>query len=518
MSHIDRIDYLYFSGLIFLFLYWLLGYDGITFSDDVLYLQYGHAFWSGIDISDTFHFTDRWGAYLVSGFFTWLIGYSDRWGSLSSLLSYLLTFTLLYHLMRTHRQRLVFVVLFVSQVFFMHFLVKIYPDSQLVLWVSLVPLAAVYRGQRPITMALLTALAFIVGFSSKETMVFLLPFPLILFALDVWQRRDLRFYWYFSAFSAAILLLYFGYYHVAHEDFLYRLHSVNAGHYISEYTYHDKGWAAILKRISIQPLLTFVSRSYWLLLVLAIPGTYLGLTKKSKIGLEFGVAFLCLLVGFWFMSSTLEFYNPIYLNPRHLIILVPILAVLGAYAAESLTDWRDLMAFLFLLGAVLAAFQKEWLMLAYLVLAAVLTFGYKQKRTFHLALLGMMLFPVIWAANYQYQLKNYPYLQTTLANETQNIADSEILMVNNFVFFSKDVLLEKFGYEHPRLISWEEWPRIAEEKPKYFTRMVYAYYYHAYPQEETDRDHFEAWLEGSDYHLVDQTTSQWIKIERFELK
>jgi hypothetical protein len=518
MSHITRINYLYFSGLLFLLLYWLFGYDGITFSDDVTYLYYGHIFWSGIDISDSYHFADRWGAYLVSGFFTWLLGYSDRWGSLAALLSYMLTYTLLFQLMHTFKQQVVFVVLFLTQVYFMHFLGKVYPDGQLILWVALVPLAAVYRTKRPIVMALLTSLAFIVGFSTKETMVFLLPFPFILFGLDTYQKKDLSFYWYFAGFSTVILLLYFGYYHFAHGDFLHRLHSVNAGHYISEYTYHDKGWGAILKRVSFQPFFTFVSRSYWLMLVIAIPGTYLGLTKHAKIGLEFGIAFICLLVGFWFMSSTLDFYNPIYLNPRHLIILIPILAVLGAYAAESLTDWRELIAFLLLLGAVLAGFQKEWLMLGYLVLAAALTFGYKQKMVFHLAILGLMVLPVLWAANYQYQLKNYKYLKTVLAKETQAIAESEIVMVNNFVHSSSAILLEEFGFSHPNLISWEEWPRIAKEKPKYFTRIVYAYYYHAYPQEETDRDLFEAWLEVSDYHLVDQRTSRWIKIERFELK
>ncbi len=516
MSHITRNNSLYFSGLLFLLLYWLFGYDGITFSDDVTYLRFGHIFWSGIAIHEEYHFADRWGAYLLPGFFTWVLGYSDRWGSLAALVSYVLTFSMLYHLMQTTKQQMIFVVLFVTQVYFMHFLGKVYPDSQLVFWVALVPLAAVYRANRPVSMALLTAISFIVGFSTKETMVFLLPFPIILMALDVWQKKNLRFYWFFGGFSAIILLLYFGYYHVVHGDFLYRLQTVNAGHYISEFTYHDKGWSAIWKRITVLPFFTFVSRSYWLFLIVAIPGTYLGLSKKYKIGLEFGIAFLCLLIGFWFMSSTLEFYNPIYLNPRHLIILVPILAVLGAYAAENLSDWRQLMAFLLLLGAALAAYQNEWLILAYLTILACIAFGYQPKIGVHLALLCLMLAPVLWAVKYQYQLKNYSYFKAVLTDEIHSLDASELLMVNNFVHSSQDILLGQFGHLQPNLISWDNWKRVAEDQPKKFTRMVYSYYYHAYPQEEIDRDDFEAWLETSDYHLVYQTTNQWVKIERFE--
>ncbi|HAZ25615.1 MAG TPA: hypothetical protein DCY95_14270, partial [Algoriphagus sp.] len=94
-------------------------------------------------------------------------------------------------------------------------------------------------------------------------------------------------------------LLYLGYFWAKFGDPFYRVTSINAGHYVSEFTYADKGISSIIKRITYSPFLTFIERAYWPWIVLAIPGFWKLWKERSHP--EFTLAFICLILGFWFM-------------------------------------------------------------------------------------------------------------------------------------------------------------------------------------------------------------------------
>src|SRR5688572_20792879 len=86
-------------GALFLFMYWLFGFDGITFSDDVFYLLAGKSFWEGTMEFNAYHFSTRWGAYVPSGLIGFLFGFDPHRISLISLVSYLGTLALLLRLL-----------------------------------------------------------------------------------------------------------------------------------------------------------------------------------------------------------------------------------------------------------------------------------------------------------------------------------------------------------------------------------------------------------------------------------
>lgn len=239
-------------GLLFLFFYWIWGYDGITFSDEVTYLQLGHQLWGSEAVLSDYHFTSRWGAFLFSGFFTHLLGFSDRYASLATLAFYVLTLYVVWHVTPLPLRKWT-VLFFIGHVYLLHFLTKVYPDGFLILWTTLIPAAAIYRDQRPFMSAFVMAAAFFIGFCTKETVVFLAPFPLLLFLIDLRRRERFNFYYYFSGMALLLAIVYLGYYQWQFGDWLYRFKSVNEGHYISEYTYHDKGTVSILKRITYLP-------------------------------------------------------------------------------------------------------------------------------------------------------------------------------------------------------------------------------------------------------------------------
>jgi hypothetical protein len=504
-------------GLLFLVTYWIVGYDGITFSDEVTYLQLGHQLWHNEPVVSEYHFTSRWGAFLFSGYFTYLLGFHDRYASLATLLFYMVSLSILWKVTPQQFRKWT-VVFFISHVYLLHFLPKVYPDGFLILWIILIPASSIFRERQPVWAAFIMATAFFVGFCTKETIVLLFPFPLLLLWLDYKSFKPLSFYGYFLLFSLLLCVLYLGYYQWLFGDWLYRFTSVNEGHYISEYTYHDKGWPAVVKRISYLPLITFIERTYWLWIVMALPGIYYGIKKRVQVSLEFGLAVICLIVGFWFMTSTLEFYNPIYLNPRHLIIWIGPLAVSIAMGAKYwLHDQgcKIILSSLLAVGGIFAIiYSDEKIGLFYFILAGIL---FIRREHIKFALITvLLLLSAAFAAYYQHQLKNYPHFLRTFQSSIFQAAEDSPVLTNEFVVYSKDILLNQPHVQVP-LHSLYHLDSIKTSPPPTLTLLVYKYYQHAYPDEQLYIDQAEKWIEEN-YQLVDSVEDPWLSIRSYRLE
>ena len=501
-------------GIVFLVFYWIWGYDGITFSDEVTYLQLGHQLWNGQPVVSDYHFTSRSGAFLFSGLFTHLLGFSDRYASIATLVFYLLTLYVVWRVTPPALRKWT-VLFFIGNVYLLHFLTKVYPDGFLILWVVLVPTAAVWRHKEPFAAACVMAVSFFSGFCTKETIVFLVPFPLLLLLADLRKRNRLSFYYYLAGLAFILVILYLGYYQWQFGDWLYRFKSVNEGHYISEYTYHDKGIASILKRVTYLPFLTFIERTYWLWWVMALPGIYYGIKKKEAIAFEFSTATLCLLVGFWFMTSTLEFYNPIYLNPRHLIILIAPLSVciaLGTkYWLHSL-QWKKALALLLASAALYAIVFGDWKVGLFYASFIGLLFLKKGKTQFTAMALGLIL-PVLLSVHYQRQLKNYPHFIRAFRGAALEAAPTSPLLTHDFIYFSREVLLQE-PQTQTNIVSMAQMENLIQNPPASLILFVYRYYHHAYPAEQEYLNVAREWIKEN-YVLTDTENDQWIRIEKY---
>lgn len=504
-------------GLLFLAIYWIWGYDGIAFSDEVAYLQLGHQLWSHESFISDYHFTSRWGAFLFSGFFTHLLGFSDRYASLATLSFYLMTLYVVWHITPLPLRKWA-ILFFIGNVYLLHFLTKVYPDGFLILWVTLIPAAAVYRGEKPFAAACVMAAAFFIGFCTKETVVFLAPFPLLLFFSDLKRKHRLNFYYYFAGISLLLIIFYLGYYQWQFGDWLYRFKSVNEGHYISEYTYHDKGIGSILKRVTYLPFLTFVDRTYWLWWILAIPGIYYGIKRKQNIAFEFGYCVLCLVTGFWLMTSTLEFYNPIYLNPRHLIILIGPLSVciaLGSkYWLYSLR-WRLGLALLLVLAGGYCLFFSDWKVGIFYILVSGMLFLKQEKIRYTAIALGL-LFPVLFSVFYQQQLKNYPHFIQAFRDAALPATGASPLLTHDFIYFSREVLLQEPQVQ-TTVVSMASMESLIKNPPDTLTLFVYEYYRHAYPGEQESLDNAREWIDQN-YDLTHMEDTRWVSIRKYDRK
>lgn len=517
VRHFTQEQWIPIIGVLFLFLFWVLGYDGITFSDDVYYILAGRDFWNGEMEVNSYHFSSRWGAYIPAGLMGLIFGFDARWFSLISLLAYVGSYLLILKLISNPKEKIIYSLWFLTQVYLLHFLTKVYPDSLLVFCVVLAVFGASIRKKHPVGGGKLLMLGLTLGFITKETIVLLFPLPLILMWVD-WKSNKFQksFYLTFFIFSILAGLLYLGYFWAKFGDPLYRITSINAGHYVSEFTYADKGWTSILKRITITPILTLIERAYWPWLVFAIPGIYRGLKKKEDVIFEFSIAFLCLLIGFWFMTSTLEFYNPIYLNPRHLIILVPIMAFLIAKGWKTWNEtknWKWILTILLGLGAIYSIAIMDKKMIGFSVAFIYLIWS-NFKRNHQLKYFAILLIiPAIASAVYQFETKQYSSFSHSLESELEEAVDSPIL-VNNFVYFSKELLLNDVQNQNKLLIPIEKVDSIFQTHPEKLRVLIYNYYQHAYPQEQEDVDKLEGLLK-SKYELVEEREEGLVRVREF---
>ncbi|MDR7128281.1 hypothetical protein J2X69_000609 [Algoriphagus sp. 4150] len=491
-------------GFLFLSGYWIFGYDGITFSDDVYYLLAGKKFWSGeMEVND-YHFSSRWGAYVPAGLIGYLFGFDAHTISLISLISYLFTLFLLLKILPKSVPAWVLVLWFCTQVYFLHFLTKVYPDSLLIFFVCLVPVAACYRNTKPVFSGCMLVLALFLGFLTKETSILLGPFPMLLLVFD-WKKKEISTAFYLSILVAGIVLLsiYLGYFWIKFGDPFHRISSINAGHYISEFTYADKGLWSMLRRLTVLPILTFIERSYWPWLVFALPGIALGLRSKKTPSFEFSLTFLCLLVGFWLMSSTLEFYNPIYLNPRHLIILIPILAMLialGWNEWQNSKKWRMYIIALLAFGAIISSAQMDWKMAGFQLALVVAVVVYHTKFQ-PIVFAGILVAPALLAIPYQQNLKQYDFMIETLTKEIQSSGNQSFLLTNDFLEFSDQVLFPDDEISQKKLNGLESLSSWNESKADTIKLVLYSYYLHAYPQEQEEIDRVLLKLEQLGYSL-----------------
>ncbi|UCS93030.1 hypothetical protein KZP23_20590 [Echinicola marina] len=506
------------TGILLLIGYWFFAYDGITFSDDVAYIKYGQNFWLGKDVLTGEHFTFRWGAYILSGFFTFLFGFNDRIASLSSLVYYIGALCLLWTVMPKASSKFWLVLFFIPNIYLLHFLPKVYPDSPLIFWTALIPYAANARFKRPLESGLLMALAFFVGFCTKETIIYLAPFPAMLLVFDYIRDNSKIFYIYFFSFITLMGILYLGYFEWKYDDALFRFRSIQEGHYVSAYSYFDKGWLEMLERLTFVPITTFVERTYWIWIVLSIPSIIRAFLTQRDLPMIFSLCTISMILGFWLMSTSFSYYNPIHLNPRHLIILIPLLSANIALENYRWMDnffWNKFCSIWIAFGGFIALSLMEWnIAIYYFLFAACL--GLLNPKFRLVGMVFLMILPVFIAVKNQTDLKNYPHFKNAFIQNLNNSDRNSPLLTHQFICDSQEVILENLSPVR-RAISLEEfkdYPNL--DPPQNFTLFIYKYSQHAYPKHASLLQNVREFAEKNNYLQTESREDQWLKIIRFE--
>jgi hypothetical protein len=186
------------------------------------------------------------------------------------------------------------------------------------------------------------ALALGAGCFVKESAVWGAPLLLGLAAWDLAHRANARFWRAAGAVGAGSLIVALTAYWVTTGDPLYRLHGLEATHNVRPWSFHGRSQADLVARLTYEPLAAMLENPE-----LGIP---LALAAPAAVHAVFRLAFLprgtrlwvgvfaVVLLSFWFGSTSLRSYNPLPVERRYLLPLLPPLAILAAISSTALVS------------------------------------------------------------------------------------------------------------------------------------------------------------------------------------
>jgi len=341
-----QVAYLIFAAhLLFVLLYHGIGYLGHFGYDDLTYAKLAHGLNQGItDYSD--HFSFRFPLLWLTALSYQLFGVNDL---ASAIPSFLITGAILgfvFKILFPYGNRTLTIGL--SLACFSQWMIfysdKIMPD----IYVALSVLASLYfiykekfisSDNRSVLNGFLLSCAFLFGFATKGTIVLFVPILIILFLVDLFKKRQLKF-WLSAAISMVVLLaVYLGYIWLLTGEPLKRFSVIADNSYLNFCSYDQQSTAVLLKRIGYQFFeLIFINNmltGYLFLLGFLLRKNILQNFKmETAFGFFYTVAML-LLLSANFMTISFSSYVPMCLDIRHYLFIPPVVAIPAAIIIDK---------------------------------------------------------------------------------------------------------------------------------------------------------------------------------------
>lgn len=345
------------AGCALLVIHLLFAHGGYFGNDDMVYAYYsanaGHSAAPACD--NCTHFELRWIPVFVTAFFYKIFAVNDTSSALFSLLSIISIAVIVYAMLRKEKLLVVivaFVLLFLnhSTVFYAH---RLLADTG----IAALNFLAYYSYHRElfgwqnksILNASVFSVALMLALMTKETVIILSPFWLLIFVIDLFKKRNYRFW-----ITAALLVLIFtvGYllfFKLENGDWFYRYHLLQSNNAISDQTYAEHPAADLWKRIGYELWKVFLYNGDMEYLLFAIAGLFYfrSVFREQRIK-HIAWSFFVLLLCSNFMSFTFSTYSPLWPDPRHFVFLIPFAVVTGTYMlAAYMREPRKYIGLLF---------------------------------------------------------------------------------------------------------------------------------------------------------------------------
>jgi 4-amino-4-deoxy-L-arabinose transferase-like glycosyltransferase len=217
------------------------------------------------------------------------------------------------------------------------------------IYVALFLLLAVYcidryrfgKKEKVLKYAFLFPLSLLLAFLSKETAVLFLPLPLVLFIIDLYRKRKVKFWVYSFIFGAGILVIYLVLLWIITGDPLRRFEVLAQFNQFQTYaySYDSQPLMILLKRLFYDLFARFISEGIMVLYILILPFFF---TKDFKelfrINNSFSlwaVSSLVLLLSVNFMTISPFSYHPVPTDPRHSLFIIPIAAIAASFVFKD---------------------------------------------------------------------------------------------------------------------------------------------------------------------------------------
>jgi hypothetical protein len=464
----------------FVIAFYFLAFEGLLMSDDFTYSYYGYQFLQGNLKPDNDIFIHRFGVFIPLSIIYFIFGINDITTTIWPLLAFLLTGWLVYkYFPDSEKSSGIYALIFSMLSFYpLFFSNKLFPD----VIVSFFCIASAYivsnRSEgRSILFPLLFSICIFIGFLTKETIIYILPFYMLIVIHDLIKKKK-YFFWCVASFSLlTFALLYFIIYKYYTGDFFYRFNVIQEGHYVSGHSYYDKPFIDMLKRITYEPLLFFISTEFIIPIVFALPVIF-SIKWKSLNELDnrdsyWTIFFIVLILMFWFGSTSYKFYNPISLNGRMYIITVPVLAILVGLSLPKIERnlrWYLWFALCFAMAVVYTYFSenvKLSFIYSLLVFYSLVSYYIKRSLQFKYRSEVVVLFLVgILVIHPAFSMcksdrdtnKDSRYVVTNFLNDAEGkmVVLTDPLQINAAIYYSKfdpDKSYQYLNYKNVNLIK-----------------------------------------------------------------
>jgi hypothetical protein len=427
ISHRPKTILIFFCLL--LFIHVVFNFCGFYWNDDINYAKYaalaGNNSYTASNVCD--HFGLRWLPIFTTAFFYKFFGVNAITSALFSAISFVLTAFVVHAFIRRENfyiQVVTYILFFwnYSVIFYAH---RLLPDAGFCAF-NFIAYYFYHRQifstkKTTIKNTVLLSISLMLAVLTKETIIIVFPFWLILLLVDILKKRNYNFWILVFMFLSAFAFLYALYFKMTTGDWFYRYHllqsdSLSAGHTYSQYPHIET-----LKRISYQLLRAFLLNGDMEYLLFAIAGViyYKSIFKSENIK-RLMFSFSILLLCSDFMSFTLTEYNPLWADPRHFLFIIPFAVIIGAYVLRAYITNPSryilvLIAFIcadiFLLFSNVRGTKYIYFLITAMLLVRWLTHILTRKNRY--AWIYYASFAVIMSVNFLYDFifPHYPYYE-----------------------------------------------------------------------------------------------------------
>jgi 4-amino-4-deoxy-L-arabinose transferase-like glycosyltransferase len=360
---------LLFVGL-FTLAYFLLTHEGIYDFDDYTYARYAYQLVTGTYVPvlppshpDHIPLHNRLLVFGPVALFYWLGGVNGISTTLWPLLCTIGTTGLIYVAYRRQAPvaASVAMLLLGLHYFVLNLSNYLYPDNVQLFFAMASAMALLVGRRQGQTLVAFWGSGFALfnfgALLSKESIIYYLPFYLVVLVRDLWLRRHSRFWAAAITVGAILLVAYGGYYYYFAGNAFYPFQVVEHTNERLKHHSYALGRPDLLARLTWQPLVMLVGTGLGIVSLLAGQAARQW-RQPTQPEVRFWLALaVSSLAFYWLGSTSLTYYNPNSLLPRMLSPVLPPLCMAAGFGAEHY--WQTGRGGAWLAGGIFAC--AAWL-------------------------------------------------------------------------------------------------------------------------------------------------------------
>ena len=428
-------------------IYHQIGYLGHFGFDDLTYARLSEGLNHSVtDFSD--HFSFRFPLIWLTALSYKILGVNDFASAIPSFLMTGLILGILFKILSPYGNKILLFGL--SLVCFSQWVIfysdKIMPD----IYVAVAVLASLYfiykekfiSPERSAVNGFLLSFSFLFGFATKGTIVLFVPVLIILFLVDVFNKRQIKFWLYAGISMVGLLAIYLGYFWWLTGDPFTRFTVIADNSYLNFCSYDQQSITVLLKRVGYQFFdLIFTNNlltGYLFLLGFLFRKDILDTFKMKTTFSFFYTVSILLLLSANFMSISFSSYVPMCLDIRHYLFIPPVVAIPAAIIIDKFISNKKIapgILFVSFILAILSYGKPEMIFWTqYFPLFSLLLFWSfikkeKNNRIFAGLLILTLLLPAIRAIKYAHSI-DFETQREVLQKEIFDQYDAAYIITN----------------------------------------------------------------------------------------